>query len=149
MIDLAAECAAGILLCRAVYTDISNKKIENRLIICGLVCGIFLAAIRDGPKGIWCSVKMVGIVFGALIILFVIKGLGAGDIKLFCMLAAFFPSDILKIVVVSFFAGGGIAIVRILWRVMRKQTLYVRHETMNFSVPVMIGTGLVIGGICP
>lgn len=149
MIDLVTECAAGILLCRAVYTDLRNRKIENRLIVYGLVCGIVLAAIRDGPKGVWCSIRMVGIVFAALIILFVIKGLGAGDIKLFCMLAAFFPSDILRIVIVSFFAGGGIAIVRILWRFITKQALYVRHEAMNFSVPVMIGTGLVIGGICP
>ncbi|MCM1180267.1 MAG: prepilin peptidase [Clostridium sp.] len=149
MIDLMTKCAAGLLLCRAVYTDVRSQKIENRLIACGLVCGIVLAAIRDGPKGVWHSISMVGIVFAALIILFVIKGLGAGDIKLFCMLAAFFPSDILKIVIVSFFAGGGIAIVKILWRFIRKQALHVRHETMNFSVPVMIGTGLVIGGICP
>ncbi len=149
MSDLAVVVLAGILLCRAVYTDIKDRKIENRLIVCGLLCGIFLAAIRDGPRGVWYSVKMVGIVFAALIILFVIKGLGAGDIKLFCMLAAIFPSDILKIVIMSFFVGGGIAIVKIFSRFMRKQTLFVRHETMNFSVPVMIGTGLVIGGICP
>lgn len=149
MRDPVAICLVGIMLGRAVYTDIRSRKIENRLIVCGLLCGMILAAIRDGPEGVWNSIRMVAVVFASLIILFVIKGLGAGDIKLFCVLAAFFPSDIFMIIMVSFFAGGGMAIVKIFWRLMRKQVLCVRHEMMNFSVPIMIGTGLVIGGICP
>lgn len=144
MINQIAMIPAGMILCRAVYTDITDQKIENSLIIAGLLGGVLFSAIRDGPAGVWCSVKMVGIVFTALILLFVIKGLGAGDIKLFCVLAAFFPSDIIQIIMVSFFAGGILALGKMLWRFVRKRVLYIRHETMNFTVPISIGTGLVM-----
>ena len=145
MIDYGAGIVAGVLLCRAVYTDIKTGKIENLLIAAGLVCGLLFAAIRDGPQGIWTSLKMMGIVFAALIFLFVIKGLGAGDIKLFCVLAVFFPADIMEIIVVSFFIGGIMAAGKMLWRYLKRQEVYIRHETMNFSVPIFMGAAVVVG----
>lgn len=145
MIDKLAIAAAGVVLCRAVYTDIKTGKIENRLIAAGLMGGLLFAAVRDGPKGIWTSVRMMGIVFVMLVFLFIIKGLGAGDIKLFCVLAVFFPEDIIQIIVISFFAGGIAAAGRMLLRFFRGQNLYIRHETMNFSVPIFVGTAFVVG----
>ncbi|MDD6072517.1 MAG: prepilin peptidase [Clostridiales bacterium] len=145
MIEIIAIAAAGVMLCRAVYTDIKTGKIENRLVAAGLIAGLLFAAVRDGPKGIWTSVRMMGIVFVMLIFLFIIKGLGAGDIKLFCVLAVFFPEDIIQIIIVSFFAGGIAATGKILLRLFRGKSLYIRHETMNFSVPIFVGTALVVG----
>ena len=144
MIEQIKLLTAGILLFRAMYTDVKEGRIENSLIAAGLVCGILLAAIRDGPQGIRRSIEMSVIVCMALFFLFVLKGLGAGDIKLFCVLAAFFPNQITGIIAVSFFAGGAWALGKMLWRKIRGQVLYIRHETMNFSIPIFIGTVLVL-----
>lgn len=144
MIEQIKLLTAGMLLLRAVYTDVKKGRIENPLIVTGLMCGILFAAIRDGPQGIRHSIRMSAIVCTALFFLFVLKGLGAGDIKLFCVLAVFFPSQIIGIITASFFAGGAWALGRMLWRGIRGQALYIRHETMNFSIPVFAGTVLIL-----
>lgn len=150
MAEVLAAVTAMILTGKAVYTDVKRGKIDNSLIVIGLLGGFVFSAIRDGPEGIWYSAKMVGIVFVSLIFLFVIKGLGAGDIKLLCVLAAFFPDKIIEIIAASFFSGAVIAVGKMLLRFVRNQTIYIRHEVLNFSVPVLIGMGCVlsIGWIC-
>lgn len=132
-----------VLLFRAVYTDVKNGKIENGLIAFGLVFGLICAGMADGLPGLLSSVKMVCTITAALFFLFVMKGLGAGDIKLFAMLAAFFPEQILSIVIVSFFIGAGMALGRMAIRAVKHRPIYKRHETLNFSIPIAAGTGIV------
>lgn len=132
------------LLARAVYTDRKEGRIENRLLLAGLVSGLLLSCVNGGAKGFLDSLKTMGIIFVALFFLFLIKGLGAGDIKLFCVLAVFFPEGAVSIVVVSFFAGAVIAIGRMVLRWLRKETVLVKHETMNFSEAIAVGTGIVV-----
>lgn len=102
----------AILLFRAVYTDVKRGQIENRLIVTGLVLGFICTIVTGGLSGLLDSVKMVCTITAALFFLFVIKGLGAGDIKLLAVLAAFFPKVIFSIVIASFFVGAGIALAR-------------------------------------
>lgn len=136
--------AAAVLLARAVYTDIREGKIENRVIVTGLLSGLLLACLNGGVKGFLDSAKMAGVTLAVLLILFLIKGLGAGDVKLFCMLAVFFPGEVISIIVVSFLAGGVMAVQKMCFRYLQKEKVYVRHETMNFSIPIAVGTGIVI-----
>ncbi|MDO5154355.1 MAG: prepilin peptidase [Eubacteriales bacterium] len=137
----------GLILLRAIYTDFKEGKIENRWMIFGIITGLVFANIRDGPEGVWLSTKMMVITFFVLFILFVLKGLGAGDIKLFCVLATFYPENILWVIVCSFLAGGLIALGKMLVRFVRGKTMYIRQEKMNFSVPILIGSLIVILGM--
>lgn len=133
-----------VLLARAVYTDIKNGKIENKVILAGMVSGALLAYVNEGMKGVLNSLKTAGIILAVLFIFFIIKGLGAGDIKLFCVLAIFFPKEAAVIVMASFFIGGIFAVGKMLIRWLRKENAYLRRETMNFSIPIAIGTGVVM-----
>lgn len=132
------------LLVRAVYTDRKEGKIKNRLLLAGFVSGLLFSYLNDGTKGVLDSLRAMGIIFLALFFLFLIKGLGAGDIKLFCVLAAFFPEEAVPIVVASFFAGAVMAVRKMVLRWIRKEVVFIKHETMNFSVPIAVGTGIVV-----
>lgn len=98
------------LFMRAIYTDLKNQKIENKLIGIGLVMGLGCSYISGGKWGLMESIKMVCIIIIALFFLFVIKGLGAGDIKLLGVISAFFPGEIVTIIVLAFFAGAVFAL---------------------------------------
>lgn len=133
-----------LILIRAVYTDRKEGRIENRVILMGLFLGLSLSFADGGLLSLFESIKMAGITLLALFFLYVIKGLGAGDIKLFCVLATFFPEEIILVVIVSFFAGGILAVGKMLWRWLKKDQIFIRHETMNFSLPIAVGTEMVL-----
>lgn len=134
---------AAILLFRASYTDLKEGRIENRLIAAGLTLGLICAGIEDGLPGLIGSIKMVCTITVALFFLFVIKALGAGDIKLFAVLASFFPEEIVSIIITSFFMGAAIAIGRMGVRAVRHLPVYRKKETLNFSIPITAGTVIV------
>lgn len=128
------------LFARVVYTDIRQEKIENNLVLAGLAAGLIYAGMQGGFKGLLYSVKMAGAVLLVLFILFVLHGLGAGDIKLLCVVTVFFPEKTVTILVMSFFIGGIAAIWKVIkgWR--KNQLFLVRKETLHFSIPIALGT---------
>lgn len=131
------------LLARAVYTDQKEGKIKNSLLLAGMGSGLLISYLKDGTKGFLDSITAAGIVLAALFFLFLIKGLGAGDIKLLCVLAVFFPEEAIPIVAASFFAGAVMAMGRMVLRWVKKEIIFIKHETMNFSIPITVGTGMV------
>lgn len=132
-----------LLLIRAVYTDLKIGKIENRLIGFCLVAGVVCIYGEGGTSQLLAGIKMMCAVISVLFFLFIIKGLGAGDIKLLGVLALFFPEDAVSIIAASFFTGAVIAGGRMLIRACKKEKIYKRKETLNFSVPIALGTGAV------
>ncbi|MGN0152879.1 MAG: prepilin peptidase [Lachnospiraceae bacterium] len=136
---------AAVLLGRAVYTDVKNERIENSLILVGCTAGMLTAFCGGGISQVWNGVKMAGILLLALFFLFWIKGLGAGDIKLLCMLAVFFPNQAISILVGSFFAGACLSVGKMLIKHIKKESFYIRTETLHFSIPVAISTFVVMG----
>lgn len=134
-----------LLLTRIVYTDVTKGKIENICIRAGMTAGLLLAYGSGGVGEVWMGIKMSAVLLLALFFLFVIKGLGAGDIKLLCMLAVFYPKQIISIVILSFFAGAFWAVGKMIIRWFRKMPFYIRKEALHFSVPVAVSTLLVVG----
>lgn len=139
-VDIIREGIIVVILIRAVYTDVIYGKIENRLIAIGYGLAFVLAYLRGGGKEILQCGKMSIIVLAALFFLYVIKGLGAGDIKLLSMLAAFTPTQIMNVVILSFFLGATIAIANMVGRWICKEPFYIPGETIKFSIPIMIST---------
>lgn len=109
----------------------------------GLVMGFFISMYYRGIKGLLESGAFVILTFLLLSILFVAKGMGAGDIKLLCVLASFYKKDILWIGVAAFLVGGLICIYRMGMRGIQKRTIYIPHETIAFTLPIAIGTLIV------
>lgn len=132
-----------ILLGRAIYTDVKTGLIENRNIVCGLLTAFLWSYCNDQIDGLAESCRMVVLIFVILFVLYVIKGLGGGDVKLFCVLAAWMPKSVLDVVVVSFLVAAVMSMGKMMVRGVQRKTLYVPGETMKFSIPMGIATAIV------
>lgn len=131
------------ILIWAIYTDIRKGIIENRCMVYGLLAGGLYTVLFKGGAGLLEDMKMSIVMLIALFALFLLKGLGAGDIKLFCVLAAFYPRDAMGIVVISFIIAAGLAIGKMLIRAIQRKQIYLRGERMNFSIPIGIATVVI------
>ncbi|MCM1497083.1 MAG: prepilin peptidase [Clostridium sp.] len=135
--------AVVFILLRAVYTDVKEEKIENRLMAAGFAVGLVTAYLIGGPDRLAVSVRQALLVMLSMFILFAVKGLGAGDVKLFGVLATFMPEDILSVIIVSFLSAAAFIAVRMLVRFCQRRTMYKKGEALHFSVPIAVGAVLV------
>lgn len=95
----------GILLI-AVLADLATYRIPNALILIGLLLGLAYSFIDKGPPGIADSLFAVIISFILFYFLYIIKALGAGDIKLLLVLASFLGVRFtIKILIASLIVG--------------------------------------------
>lgn len=133
-----------IVLARAVYTDVKKGVIENGLILFGMATGLCFTFFGGNLAAVWLSVKTAAIILVSLFFLFLIKGLGAGDIKLFTVLAVYLQKDVVLVMILSFFLGAVIAILKMLARFLKKEKWYIKGEQLNFSVPIAIGTMITL-----
>lgn len=78
----------GIFILIASYIDIKHHKIPNWLSISGLVVGILYYIINLGLEGILFSFIGMFVGGGIMFILYIFKGVGAGDVKLFAAIGA-------------------------------------------------------------
>lgn len=133
-----------MLLGRAIYTDVKKGIIENHMMGIGLIVAGIWTSCNAGTEGLLQSTKMVLLIFGILFVFYLVKGIGGGDVKLLCVMAAFFPEDVVNIVVVSFITAAVISVGKMVVRGIRGKKVYVSGETMLFSIPIGIGTGMVL-----
>lgn len=82
-----------VFLCAACYFDYRQSRIPNRLIIPGLVIGLFRAYGLEGGAGLLDFLIHAAVVIAAFYPLFRIGTIGAGDIKLFGLCAGYIPGD--------------------------------------------------------
>ncbi|MCR5701183.1 MAG: prepilin peptidase [Lachnospiraceae bacterium] len=128
-----------ITLLRAVYTDRKRGKIENKLLLYAYISGIIINVCSGDISLITDGFKMSLVFFLLLFPLYLIKGLGAGDIKLLCVLAMFFPRMIINVTIASFVIGAAYIIVVFLARAFTGKKIIQKGETIHFSIPIMVG----------
>lgn len=103
-----------ILLIWAVVTDLSKTRVPNCIIITGLILGLFYRVLYLGHRNY--IVILAGIVIPVLIFfpLFLMRAMGAGDIKLFAVTGAFFSiEDNMKCIALAIMLGGVIALIKV------------------------------------
>lgn len=106
--DLFALC---LLLIAASISDVRTNKIPNLLVLCGLVGAILFHGFSPLGHGIAHALGGGGIGLLALLPLYAIGTMGAGDVKLMAMVGAFIgPLAIVGAIVGSFVAGGVLAL---------------------------------------
>ncbi|MCK0506465.1 A24 family peptidase [Aromatoleum anaerobium] len=121
----------AILLCAllaiAVVTDIRRRRIPNALVLIGLVLGSLLQLLppsglgplhpEGGVIGLLSALPGVAVGFAALFPLYLLRAMGAGDVKLMMMVGAFLgPLQTFGVVVLTFLAGGVLALGMALWQ---------------------------------
>lgn len=108
---LARYIILTLLLVIAVAGDIRTYRIYNLPIALGLAAGLVLNFMIDGIEGLAWSLLAAIIPAALLIVLFALRMLGAGDIKLFCAIGAIMGVPfVLLTMAFSFLAGGLMAL---------------------------------------
>ena len=119
----------SLLLILAVVSDIKFYKIKNKILLPFMMLGILTNFIASGINGLKFSLVGLFIPMVILIVLYALKMLGAGDIKLFCAIGSMMGLLFcLYIMAYSFIAGGAISLLIIILRKNGKERLKVLVE---------------------
>ena len=115
------------VLAVAVLTDLYAHKVDNRLVLAGLAAA-WMFHLASAPGGgvlsaVGGSIGTLGVAggiavgFAALFPLYALRAMGAGDVKLMMVVGAFLgPLQTLGAVVLTFAAGGVLALAMALWQ---------------------------------
>ncbi|NMG55934.1 A24 family peptidase [Aromatoleum aromaticum] len=115
------------VLAFAVVSDIRRGRVPNLFVVFGTVAATLFHSIATLGEGVLhASPGSIGLVsllegvmigFVGLLPLYILRAMGAGDVKLMMMVGAFLgPLQTLGVVVLTFLAGGVLAIVMALWQ---------------------------------
>ena len=155
----------------AAGMDLQTDKIDNRWILAGLMLGTLLRVYQYGWMGFMTA--LVGVLSPLLFLgcFFVFRMIGAGDIKLFCVLGAFMGGDrILWGIFYAMLVGSGVSFLIMMTNGMIQERLsyfrqYIlelyrthkitpyrkggteRPENFHFSIPILCSVLLYLGGI--
>ncbi|NMG28603.1 A24 family peptidase [Aromatoleum evansii] len=140
------------VLAAAVAMDIRSRRIPNLLIAAGLAAGFLVQLITpagNGPlfanvnaDGIAASLCGIFVGFSALLPLYALRAMGAGDVKLMMTIGAFLgPLQTLGVVVLTFAAGGVLALAMALWqRSFRQLVLNLRFMLTTSAISAAGGS---------
>lgn len=147
--------ALAILICStavAAYTDLRTRKVSNQIISVGLVLALIFHSIgttgpgilvqTGGAIGLSSALGGIAVGFAALLPFYALRAMGAGDVKLMMMVGAFLgPLQTLGVVVLTFAAGGVLAIAMALWqRSFRQLVFNLRFMLTTSAVSAANGT---------
>lgn len=123
--DLGLAILLGALAL-AVLTDLQRSRVPNWLVLAGLCLAITWQALStpgdgvllaDGSTGLLAALGGIAVGFAVLLPLYALRAMGAGDVKLMMMVGAFLgPLQTLGVVVLTFAAGGVLALGMALWQ---------------------------------
>lgn len=165
-----------LMLFLMMLSDLYTDRIPNGTIVIGIITGLVFRYDRQGAAGVMYSMLSMAIAFFLTYFLFKIGAFGAGDVKLFLVVGSFFGTrDSLLIMACSFGIGAVFAVVRLItqhnaaermrylfaylsdvarsgqWKLYGEDLKgdYMRYcsNKIHFTVPVLIGTVLRIGGL--
>lgn len=153
----------------AVIMDLHSAKIENAWLLFMLMTGFSVRFYKEGWKMLFSFGTGALLPFLCLFLLFLIRALGAGDVKLLCVLGGMLgPQKILQGMWYAFMIGAGISMmllislgegkerIRYFFRYCRKllegELLPygkpgMQTEKIHFTIPVFLSMVLHAGGV--
>jgi prepilin peptidase CpaA len=106
------QALVSILVITAGIWDWRTRRVPNWLTLSGVVLGIGLNAFLYETAGVWMSLKGLGLALLIYFPLFLLRGMGAGDVKLMAALGAIVGwQNWLGILVITSIFGGIAAVV--------------------------------------
>jgi prepilin peptidase CpaA len=106
------------ILAVTVYSDLRRHRISNKLSVLGLLAGLALQSFGGGVHGLVLGLLGAGVGFGCFAPFYLLRGMGAGDVKLLAAVGAFMgPQGAFAAALCSLLAGGAGAIGYVAWRV--------------------------------
>ena len=131
----------------AVVTDFRERRISNRLMALGLVIGLILRILGEGGIGIVHFLVNISIPVILLFLLFQLRALGAGDIKLFSVVGGFLElRQLFAVMIVAFIAASVIGLGKLLYHRLSAKKKDVNRTLIHFSLAILIGYVVVVWG---
>lgn len=130
----------GLLVLLALISDIRTCKIKNQIVFPFMGIGILTNTVIGGLNGVAYSLIGICMPLLVLLLLFVLRMLGAGDIKLFAAIGAIMGVKFaLYTIACSFLIGGVIAIFILIFNKNGMRRLlyfinYIRNCIFSFSL---------------
>jgi prepilin peptidase CpaA len=122
-------------------------RISNRLIASGLIWGLVLRIMGEGGTGIVYFLFNVSIPVILLFLLFQMRAIGAGDIKLFSVAGAFLTTrQLLYLIVASFLCASVLGIGKIVYTRVLCGENGKQRTLLHFSCSILIGYFIVVWG---
>ena len=150
MTDVISAGIALILIVWAVSEDVKAFRIPNRLIIAGYIAGVIMLVIR-GFSGEHIGNYITGTLVGLseMLIFYIIKAVGAGDVKLFAVLGLLLGKVIItRLIAVSLISGAVIGIVELCIRKTRLVELggyKVKVHGFHYAIATLAAYVVVLG----
>lgn len=114
------------LLAAAVWHDVRSRRIPNRLVFSGALLGLLLNCVPfqipgfmspvTEPAGLLMAFAGFALGLAFLMPMYMMKALGAGDVKMMAMVGAFLgPHPVFVAMILTFLAGGVMALAVAAW----------------------------------
>jgi prepilin peptidase CpaA len=115
----------ALVLCAAVF-DVRYRKIPNWLTLLGVLVGLGLNTfLFQGWPGLRLSLMGLGLGFGVYFVLYALRAMGAGDVKLMAAVGSMVGwEDWFGIFIITAIVGGVAALLLVLFRGRLKKTLF-------------------------
>ena len=141
---------ALVFIIWSVRDDVKAFRIPNYLIIAGLIVGTGLLVIR-GLAGDNIRDYILGTLAGlaGMMLLYIIRAVGAGDVKLFAVLGLLTGLEfVVQLMVVSFITGLFIGVIELCFKrtsLVRVGSTGIEGHGFHYAVAVLIGYVVVLG----
>lgn len=125
-----------------MVSDLRTFKIPNQISLTGIISGLFLNLVFYGLSGL--RMSLIGILCPVLMlyILFLIKAVGAGDIKLLAGIGAFISRKIINVIILAFIIAAIYSLICILLKLIKraagKERTPYSFSRMHLSVPIFM-----------
>ncbi len=127
--------------------DFQTGKISNRLIVSGLIWGLAFRLMGDGMAGVLPFLIHISIPVILFILLFQIRAIGAGDIKLFSVVGGFLGiRQLVYLVLTAFIVAAGIGVFKLLYQVKTVGYQMGSRTLIHFSTAILIAYFIVVWG---
>jgi prepilin peptidase CpaA len=139
-LPISLELILIALVLTAAIWDLKSRRIPNWLSLAGIVCGIALNSFLYGLTGAKESLEGMATAFVIYFLLYLVRAMGAGDVKLMAAVGAFVgPGNWFMIFLITAVLGGLIALTVLLLRKRLRKTfdnvLFIVAEMMHFRAP--------------
>jgi prepilin peptidase CpaA len=114
LIQTVADVTLTVIVSAAAWYDVTTHRIPNWLTVSGLVLALLLRFL-GGSLGL--GLQGSAVAFGISLVLYLLRAVGAGDVKLLAAVGAFFgSSEVAGALAVIAIAGAGFALLNVIYR---------------------------------
>lgn len=133
----------GIIIGTSFVFDLFYGKIPNKIIAVGFLLWFPYVYLTRGFSGVMASVGTMLLIGSFLFLIYLIKGIGAGDVKLLSLMVSFLSfNDGVKLIILIFFIGAFLGVIKIMmtfvYMVTEKKAVF-DVKSIKFTGPILAG----------